>query len=284
MVGGQPPCSPSAALVSRSVAVSKQKKMVKEELKRPDHFVDFWTHAWTRAAAVLKPRQKPVVAGLVAVVVVVAGAIVFENLDEERKVESSEAFMRVEKMAPADLEPAPSDGTVDTVKGPKDEKDQKDDVPRFKTAAERQAAVLKELDALLAKNGGGSVKDEALVLKGSELLEVGRFDDAIAAFDAALAAKLDKRLRFLAHEGRGYAFEGKGDLDKAAAAFADLEQDAAAWNGFYKDRATYQKARLSERKGDKAGAVTLYKELLQKAPDSPLHDEITDRLAVLEAR
>jgi hypothetical protein len=41
---------------------------------------------------------------------------------------------------------------------------------------------------------------------------------------------------------------------------------------------------MSERKGDRAGAVKMYKEVLDKMPDSLLHDEITDRLAVLEAK
>lgn len=249
------------------------KKNIVKELKRPDHFVDFWTHAWNRTAEVLKPRQKPVLAGLVALLVVVIGAIGFQTLDEDHKVTASEALVRVQKMATAELETGTPDAKV-----------AKDEIPRFKTAAERQTAVLKEIDDFLAKHAGSRLKDEALVMKGSQLLDAGRFDDAIAAFDGALAAKLDERLRFLAHEGKGYAYEAKGDLDKAAAAFGELERDAADFKGFYKDRATYQKARVSERKGDKAGAVKLYREVLDKVPDSLLHDEITDRLAVLEAK
>ena len=40
-----------------------KKKLVKE-LKQPDQFVDFWTHAWNRIVAVLGPRRKPLFAGL----------------------------------------------------------------------------------------------------------------------------------------------------------------------------------------------------------------------------
>jgi tetratricopeptide (TPR) repeat protein len=257
----------------RSVAVPKQKKIVKE-LKRPDQFVDFWTRTWARGAEVLAPRQKPVIAAIVALIVVVTGAIVFQRLDEDHKVEASDALVRIQKIATADLETAPVDAT----------KDVKDDVPHFKTAAERQTAVLKELDDFLSKHASTPLKDEALVMKGSQLLEAGKFDDAVAAYDGALAARLDPRLRFLAHEGKGYALEGKGDLDRAAAAFGELEQDAAAFNGFYKERAIYQKARVTERKGDKAGALKLYRQVLEKSSDSLLHDEITDRLAVLEAK
>lgn len=251
----------------------KKKKIVKE-LKRPDQFVDFWTRAWARGSEVLAARQKPVIAAIVALIVVVTGAIVFQRLDEDRKVEASDALVRIEKLATSDLETAPIDAT----------KDVRDDAPHFKTPAERQTAVLKELDAFLSKHGGTPLKDEALVMKGSQLLDAGKFDDAVAAYDGALAARLDPRLRFLAHEGKGYALEAKGDLDRAVVAFGELEQDAAAFNGFYKERATYQKARLTERKGDKAGALKLYRQVLEKSSDSLLHDEITHRLAVLEAK
>jgi len=264
--------------------VAKQKKIVKE-LKQPDQFVDFWTRSWTRLAEVFGPRQKPVIAGLVALIVVLTGVIIFQSVDEDHKVQASDALVRIEKMAIADLEPPPPEPGADAAKATPPVPDkEKDDVPRFKTAAERQEAVLKELDAFLAKGSSSALKAEALVLKGSQLLEGGRFDDAIAAYDGALGAKLDARMRFLAHEGKGYAFEGKGDLEKAAAAFGELEQDASAFHNFYRDRATYQKARIAERKGDQAGAVKLYKQLLEKSSDSPLHDEITDRLAVLEAK
>jgi tetratricopeptide (TPR) repeat protein len=273
--------TPRGGSAISSVAVPKQKKIVKE-LKQPDQFVDFWTRSLNRLAEVIGPRQKPVIAGVVALIVVMTGVIIFQNVDDDHKVQASDVLVRIQKIATADLEPAPgADGAKTTP--PTVEKD-KDDVPRFKTAAERQQAVLKEIDAFLAMGSSSALRAEALVLKGGQLLEGGRFDDAIAAYDSALGAKLDVRMRFLAHEGKGYAFEGKGDLDKAAAAFGELEQDAGAFHGFYRDRATYQKARIAERKGDRAGAVKLYKQVLEKSGESPLHDEITDRLAVLEAK
>ena len=263
------------------MAKKKEKDLVKE-LKRPDQFVDFWTHTWNRVAAVMAPRRGPVVAGAVALALFIIGTLVFQKYDEGRKVDASDALVRIQKLATAELETAPSDAKDAPPKEPKSEP--KDDVPHFKTVAERQAAVLKELDGFLAAHASTPLRDEALILKGSQLLDAGRFDDAIAAFDAAIAAKLDQRLRFLAHEGKGYAFEGKGDLDKAAAAFAELEGDASSFQGFYRDRAIYQKARITEKKGDKTGAVKLYREVMEKASDTQLKDEITDRLALLEAK
>jgi tetratricopeptide (TPR) repeat protein len=260
--------------------VAKKKELVKE-LKRPDQFVDFWTHTFNRVSAVLAPRRGPVLALVVGLVLFVIGAMVFQKVDEGRKLEASDALVAIQKLATADLD-TPTDATKDAAKDLA--KEPKDDVPHFKTAAERQAAVLKELDGFLAKFDSNRLKAEALIMKGSQLLDAGRFDDAIAAFDSALGSKLDPRLKFLAHEGRGYAFEGKGELDKAAAAFAELEGDASSFQGFYRDRATYQKARVTEKKGDKAGAAKLYREVMEKASDTQLKDEITDRLSLLEAK
>ena len=253
------------------MATTSKKKLVKE-LKQPDQFVDFWTHAWNRIVEVLGPRRKPLYAGLGALLGVITAAAVFQKIDDDKKVDASEAFTSIEKTANADLDT----GTPSPLK--------EEDGPHFKTAAERQAAVLKQDEDFLGKYRSTDLKDEALVVKGGQLIDAGRYDAAIAAFDAAIAAKLDPRLRFLADEGKGYAYEGKGDFDKAAAAFAVLDEDAKHFQGFYRDRAIYQRARMTERKGDHAGAVKLYKEVLDKMPDSLLHDEITDRLAVLEAK
>jgi tetratricopeptide (TPR) repeat protein len=250
------------------------KKQLVKELKRPDQFVDFWTHAWNRLVAVFGPRRKPLLAGLGTLLGVITAAAIFNKIDDDKKIDASSAFAMIEKTATADIDSAT----------PPPVRDPADDAPHFKTGAERQTAVLKQLDEFLSKYGATDLKDEALVMKGGQLLDAGRFDDAITAFDAAVAAKLDTRLRFLVDEGKGYAYEAKGDFDKSADAFAALDGDSKTFQGFYRDRALYQKARLVERKGDKAGAVKLYKEVLDKMPDSLLHDEITDRLAVLEAK
>ena len=160
----------------------------------------------------------------------------------------------------------------------------KDAIPRFKTAKLRQDAALKELDGFLASHSGAGLREEALIMKGAELLAAGRSDDALSAYQAALGARLDPRLRFLAHEGIGYAYEAKGDLDKAVAAFGQLTADAADFHGFYQDRALYHKARLTALKGDKPGAATIYRQILDKVPDTAMHDEIADRIAVIEAK
>ena len=65
-------------------------------------------------------------------------------------------------------------------------------------------------------------------MRGSLLLDLGRADEAQAIYEKLLAGKLDARLKFLAHEGLGYALERKGKLAEAQATFAKLGDDAAA--------------------------------------------------------
>jgi tetratricopeptide (TPR) repeat protein len=261
--------------------VGKHKKIVKE-LKRPDQFVDFWTRTSHAIVAAVGPRRKPAIAVVVALAVVFVGSAIINAWDAGRRVTASRSLTHIQKMANAELLPAPHEGKDGETKDV-DAKDPKDDVPRFKTAGERQAAVLKELDQFLANGAASGLKAEALIMRGATLLDAGRRDDAIASYQAALSSKLDPRLRFLAHEGLGYAYEGKGDLEKARAAFGQLAGDATEFHGFYQDRALYHQARLSEIKGDKAAAVKAYRQILDKAPDTSMKDEIVDRLAVLEA-
>jgi len=207
---------------------------------------------------------------------VLVGASVFNVWDQNRRVSVSQSLAHVQQIANAELL---SDAT-----NPKDDAS-KTDVPRFKTAEERGAAVLKELDSFMgAGRASRGLLNEARLMKGATLLGLGRSDDAIKAYEAALNENLDTRLRFLAHEGIGYAYEAKGDLDKALNAFGQLAGDAKEFQGFYEDRALFHRARLTASKGDKSGAVTLYRQILDKAPEPAMKSEITDRLAVLEAK
>jgi tetratricopeptide (TPR) repeat protein len=261
--------------------VGKHKKIVKE-LKRPDQFVDFWTRASHTIATVVAPRRKPAIAVVVALAVVLVGAAIFNVWDQSRRLTASRKLARIQQIANAELLPAASGAKEAEAADAKDES--KDGIARFKTIAERQTEVLKELDSFLATHAGAGLRAEALIMKGAALLGVGKNDEAIAAYQLALDGHLDARLRFLAHEGQGYAYEAKGDLDKAVAAFGQIAGDATQFHGFYQDRALYHKARLVEIKGDKSGAVTIYRQILDKVPDTSMKDEIMDRLSVLESK
>jgi tetratricopeptide (TPR) repeat protein len=245
--------------------------VTRKELKKPDEFVSFWTRTAASAKEVLAARRRPIIIGATASATVIIGLLVFSELAERRAARASQALERVEKIAAAELV---TEGAT-----PKD-----DGVPHFKTERERLEAALKELDAYIAAEPHSPLRAEAGLERGGLLLALDRADEAIAAYTPLLDGKLDDRLRFLAREGLGYAYERKGDLDRALATFSKLGDDAASMSGFYKDRAMYQKARLTELRGNRDEAARLYHEVLDKNPTTSLREEITNRLALLELK
>jgi len=254
------------------------KHIDRKELKKPDQFVSFWTKVSSDAARVLASQGRAVALGAGALAVVIVATVAFTQVRARRAEHASQSLARVDRIATADLLPA--DGTAPAVN--------EDDVPRFKTDKERLEGALKELDAFIAANPGSGLRAEALLHRGSYLLGLQRYDDAVVAYTQLLGGSLEPSLRFLAQEGLGYAFEARGDLDKAADAFARLgdlaSKDSGKAEGFYLDRALYHKARIAEIKGNRADAAKLYREVLDKAPGTSLRDEISNRLAVLESK
>jgi tetratricopeptide (TPR) repeat protein len=256
------------------------KSISRKELKQPDEFVSFWTHAGAWASRVAVERRRALLVGTTMLVTVIIGSIIFSNVSERRAKTASDALARIERIATGELRPegAPAtnpDGTPLTDDG----------VPHFKTDKERAEAALKELDAFVATSGN-PLRTEGRLQRGPLLLSLGRTGEAVTAYEEILGGKIDDRLRFLAHEGLGYALEAKGDLPAAAAAFEKLADDAAAFGdgGFYKDRAAFHKARIADLRGNAEDAKRLYREVLDKNPTSSLRDEITNRLAVLELK
>jgi tetratricopeptide (TPR) repeat protein len=253
---------------------SKERK----ELKQPDEFVSFWTHAAERANRFAQERRRSLIMGSAALVTVVIGSIVVANINERDAKTATETFARIQRIATADLRP---EGTPTT--NPDGTPLHDDGVWHFRTDKERSEATLKELDAFIATSRN-PLSNEGRLQRGPILLSLGRADEAVRTYQELLGGKVDDRLRFLAHEGLGYALEAKGDLPGAVAAFEKLSEDAAAFKstGFYKDRADFQKARIAELRGNAEDARKLYREVLDKNPTTSLREEITNRLAVLD--
>lgn len=268
------------------------KNITRKELKQPDQFVSFWTRFSLDAQQALASRKQAVAIGVAALVLVGVALIVIAQLRGRSAQRHSQALARVDKIATADLLPAEGAPNPDLAS---------DGLPHFKTEKERLEAALKEVDAFLSAHSGSGLRAEALVHKGAYLLDLQRADEAIAVYTKLLSDDdLEGRLRYLVLEGLGYAHEAKGDLDKAAATFArlgeeaakdkakakgsDKEKPGATATGFYQDRALYHKARIADVKGNHAEAVKLYREVLDKAPATSLRDDISNRLAVLEPK
>jgi tetratricopeptide (TPR) repeat protein len=243
------------------------KKKIKEELKQPDQFVGLATRLSAAIAAFANAHTRALVIGITTLATVIVGSIVLAQVSEGRAVRASAALDHAQRMASAELT---------TPNAPPKE----DGLPHFATARERNEAALKELDAYFT---GASVPLylEALLVRGGLLLDLDRADEAASVYEKVLKEKIDDRLKFLAREGLGYAYEHKGKLAEAQTVFAKLTEDSG---GFYKDRALYHEARLAELRGNPSDATRIYHEVLEKHPTTSLREEITNRLAVLELK
>jgi len=246
------------------------KKLSKKELKQPDQFVGFWQVASARIGQFAARNAKVLVVGASAIATVAVGMVVMNYVAEGRAARASEALERVQRIAGADLAPAGSPMKTDNI-------------PRYATEKERLEGALAALDGHF-KSARVPLSDEASLVRAGLLLDLGRADEAQPIYEKLLAGRLDARLKFLAHEGLGYALERKGKLQEAGAAFAKLGSDATALGDFYKDRARFHEARLAEQQGNPAEATRIYHEVLDKHPTTSLREEISSRLALLELK
>lgn len=247
------------------------KKISKKALRQPDQFVSFWEVAGARVGRFATANRKVLIIGISALVTFVAGALVSSLFREQRAGKSSAVLDRAQRIAGAEL----ASSAPMSMKS--------DSIPRFATEKERAEGALKELDGQFG-SGHAPLSDEANLLRGSLLLELGRAAEAQSLYQKLLDGGLDAKLRFLAREGLGYAYEKQGKLAEAQGAFAKLGTDATTLGDFYKDRARYHEGRLAELQGNPGEAARIYHEVLDKNPTTSLREDISSRLALLELK
>jgi tetratricopeptide (TPR) repeat protein len=231
-----------------------------------DEFVSFWQRAYDA----LLPHATKVAIGLAAAALVIVAVWVGGSLLDSAREDATETFGRAVKMYDADLLGESESAKAD------------DDVPRFKTAAERGAAVLAELDKIAHQHRFARVSKQVLLFKAGVQYDLGRYEDAEATnlkyLDEVGGRGEGDALRAVAQEGVGLAREARGQLDPALEAYRAMDAKGA---GPLHDRALYDQARVLAKKGDKAGAEKLYKEILGRVATGPLHEEVENRLAAL---
>jgi len=131
----------------------------------------------------------------------------------------------------------------------------------YATVDARANKALASYREVASKHNGTEAALWAHLGEGSELLTLGKPDDAARAFGAVAAATDDDFLRYRALEGHGFALEAQNKLDDATQKFAEIAKLAA---GAYKPASDYHLARLLAVRGDTKGA----KDLLSKLVDS----------------
>jgi tetratricopeptide (TPR) repeat protein len=240
-------------------------KLKQKELKQPDTF----QKVGGEASAWLVERQKQVVAAL-GVLLVGGGGVALASYFSQRG--SSQAT----KDLGAALQPltrpvtpgAPAPAGAVASEAP------------FESEKAKDEAVVASLEGFRKANPNGQAAVTAVLPLAQAQLRLGKFDQAIASFDEYLAkAAAENPLRASALEGKGYALEGKGDVDGALAAFEKLATDNKT--EFLKGQGLLHKGRLLIQKGKKEEAAKVLAEVATVAPDSDAQRAATARLAVL---
>jgi len=252
------------------VAKNKGKYRSREGVKEAP--VEQFQSLTSRAFDYLRPHAVKIGAVLGGVALVLIGFSVYTWWHNKREAEATRIFGEVTKTMEAQIEEAPK-----AEPPPAEKPEKKDDKPTYATLKARDEAALGLLERIEREYGSTDVAQQARLVKGGILLDLGRYDEAAAVYQKIVSK--GGPLRFLAAEGQGYAYEAKGDLDAALIAFQRLQPDA---KGFYRDFSLYHQARILARKGDKAGALTLYQQILDQWPQSALKTDVANRIALLE--
>ncbi len=140
-------------------------------------------------------------------------------------------------------------------------------VPTFGTAAERDKKALEAYQAVDKKFPSVAAAHWAKLGEANEELALGKFDQAVPSFTAALAqAGDDTFLRFRTLEGLGFALENSGKSDQALKRFEELGR---LDNGAYKTVADYQRARILASTGKRDEARKVLEALTKASADKP---------------
>lgn len=146
--------------------------------------------------------------------------------------------------------------------------------------AEARAAAVRTLEAVLERHPSG--RGAALAAYHLGNLRYARREWALArrAWDRALASGAQGALATQARLGVAYAWEGEGDLARAAAAFQAVLEGLEP-RGFGFEEAILGLGRVLEGAGQVEEARRVYRRLLTELPEAPRASEARARLAIL---
>jgi tetratricopeptide (TPR) repeat protein len=230
-------------------------ELTRKEMKGPDKF----QVAATEAAAWAAKRRRLVLVAVVGAFALVAAVIGVSAYLDSARTDAGGLLYRAVDAASGEVSSIPLPNV---------------DRPLFRTAAEKQQAVLAAAAQVRERHGGSRAAATAALLEGDAHLAAGAWDKAAAAYQTFLdKTGEDDSLRFGALDGLARAQEGKGDLAAAAKTY-----EQAMRIDFYKDRATLERARVLVKAGKKSDAQAA---LASIAKESPLAVEAQERLARL---
>jgi tetratricopeptide (TPR) repeat protein len=227
------------------------KKITKKQLKQPDEFLTFTDQAFH---FVINHRKEFVIGGIVALVVVLS-VVLFRLWEDKKEGEANQKLSLALERVEAAISPSPQ-----------------------ATPANTQGALekLDELTKDFPRTYAGRI---ALLYKGSLLLKMEKFDEAIQAFQDFLSKMgKEKSYGLLALDGLGFAYEGKKDYEKA---IENYKQIITTDEKFESGEAYLKIGRCYEKLGKNKEAVESYQSFLRASPKSLLSNAISRKVSLL---
>jgi len=240
-------------------------KLSRKELKQPDAFMKAGSVArgWFQENV----RLVTIVVGVA--LLAVGGAVAADYLHGKTEEEASQVLGDRLKMLDRPIsESATTSG---------------DDAP-FKSAQERDEAVVKSMEELRSKYGGTKAARTAALIASSADFRLKKYDEAIKGYTEFLkdAHHPEEPLRAAALEGQGYAFEAKGDLDQALAAYERLERENKS--DFLPGMGLYHRGRVLVLQNKKEDAAKVLVDLESAHPNSEAAKLAQTKLNELKAQ
>lgn len=153
----------------------------------------------------------------------------------------------------------------------------------FASQKEQDEALVTSLTAFRSEHGGTRSATTAAYTLAHAQLRLGKHDEAIQLFSEFLEkAPKDDALRAAALEGQGYAYEAKGDLEKALASFDQMAQVEA--KDFLDGMGSFHKARVLILQGKKDEAAKALSEIPGNFPNSAAARMATERMNLLASQ
>ena len=157
-----------------------------------------------------------------------------------------------------------------------------DDQTPYASQAEKDRALVAALTPFRTEFAGTLPATTAALPLGDGELRLAQSDGALAHFaDFLSRSSPGQLLRVSALEGEGYAWEAKGELERALDAFDLMNREDAG--GFLAGMGLYHRARVLVLQGKKLEAAQAFEEVVTNKPGTAAATLAQDRLALLAA-
>ncbi len=219
-----------------------KRKITRKELKQPDEFLSFWarTYQWVRH------HEKEFLVGLACLLTIAAAAWAVSAHARNRQERASRLLARAQALL----------GPVTTPGSGEDQK-----------PADRADQALPLLQKLVEDFDGTKASRVGRLLLARIRFNRGQYDAAIDAYREFLRAGGEPSdLRVMAWEGLAYAYEAKGEYEKAAEYYEKLTSEQGVPTRGW---AYLGLGRCYERLGRVQQAAEAYEALLREDPGHP---------------